>query len=93
MPKYFVYILVVIIFIQTIFSFYYSSEIINQNSQLYQSQIEYQNLKIENQNLEKKFTELTSINYLLSKQQEKSFVYVNQRINLKWKFLELKQYL
>jgi len=83
MPKYFVYILVVIIFIQTIFSFYYSSEIINQNSQLYQSQIEYQNLKIENQNLEKKFTELTSINYLLSKQQEKSFVYVNQRINLK----------
>lgn len=83
MPKYFIYILVVIIFIQTIFSFYYSSEIINQNSQLYQNQIEYQNLKIENQNLEKNFTQLTSIDYLLSKQQEKSFVYVNQRINLK----------
>lgn len=83
MPKYFTYILIVIIFIQTIFSFYYSSEIINQNNQLYQNQIEYQNLKIENQTLEKKFTDLTSINYLLLKQQEKSFIYINQKINLK----------
>lgn len=83
MPKYFTYTLIVIISVQIIFSFFYSSEIINQNSQLYQNQIEYQKLKIENQSLEKKFTDLTSINRLYLEQQNKSLIYVNQKINLR----------
>lgn len=83
MPKYFTYILVFIISIQIIFSFYYSSEIINQNTQLYQNQLEYQKLKIETQSLEKNFTDLTSINRLYLEQQKKSLIYIDQKINLK----------
>ncbi len=83
MPKYFTYILVVIISIQIVFSFYYSSEIINQNSQLYQNQIEHQKLKIETQGLEKKFTDMTSINYLYLEQQKKPLIYIDQKVNLK----------
>lgn len=83
MPKYFTYILVVIISIQIIFSFYYSSEIINQNTQLYQNQIEHQKLKIEAQSLEKKFTDMTSINYLYLEQQKKPLIYIDQKVNLK----------
>lgn len=83
MPKYFTYILVAIISVQIVFSFYYSSEIINQNSQLYQNQLEYQKLKIETQSLEKKFTDLTSINRFRLEQQNKSLIYINQKINLR----------
>lgn len=83
MPKYFTYILIVIISVQIIFSFYYSSEIINQNSQLYQNQIEHQKLKIETQGLEKKFTDMTSINYLYLEQQKKPLIYIDQKVNLK----------
>lgn len=83
MPKYFTYILVVIISIQIVFSFYYSSEIINQNTQLYQNQIEHQKLKIETQSLEKKFTDMTSINYLYLEQQKKPLIYIDQKVNLK----------
>lgn len=83
MPKYFTYILVFIISIQIIFSFYYSSEIINQNTQLYQNQIEHQKLKIEAQSLEKKFTDMTSINYLYLEQQKKPLIYIDQKVNLK----------
>ncbi len=83
MPKHFTYILILIITIQIVFSFFYSSEILNQNGQLYQNQLEYQNLKIENQSLEKKFTDLTSINQLNIQQQKQSLIYIDQKINLK----------
>lgn len=83
MPKHFTYILVVIITIQIVFSFFYSSEILNQNGQLYQNQLDYQKLKIENQSLEKKFTDLTSINQLIIEQQKQPFIYINERVNLK----------
>ena len=83
MPKYFTYILITTISIQIIFSFFYSSEILNQNSQLYQNQLDYQKLKIENQSLEKKFTDLTSINQLIVEQQKQPFIFIDQKINLK----------
>lgn len=83
MPKQFSYILITIIAIQIIFSFFYSSEILNQNDQLYQNQLEYQNLKIENQSLEKKFTDLSSINQLVTEQQKQSFIYIDQKVDLK----------
>lgn len=83
MPKHFTYILVIIVTIQIVFSFFYSSEILNQNGQLYQNQLDYQKLKIENQSLEKKFTDLTSINQLVIEQQKQPFIYINQKVNLK----------
>ncbi len=55
---------ILIIFIQFLFSFYYSSEIINQNNFSYKNQIEYQQLKITNQDLEQQLASLNSINYL-----------------------------
>jgi len=83
MSKHFTYILVAIITVQIVFSFFYSSEILNQNSQLYQNQLKYQNLKIENQSLEKNFTDLTSINQLIIEQQKKPYIYINQKVKLK----------
>ena len=83
MPKFLTYTLTIIIFFQIIFSFYYSSEIINQNNQLYQNQQEYQKLKIENQSLEKTFTDLSSIFYLNQERQKYSLTDINEKINLK----------
>lgn len=83
MPKIFTYTLFVIISAQIIFSFFYSSEIINQNNKLYENQQEHQKLKIENQNLEKKFADLASIYNLNQQSQNKALIFVNQRINLK----------
>jgi len=53
-----------IVFVQFLFSFYYSSEIINQNNLSYQHQIEYQQLKITNQDFEQQLATFDSINYL-----------------------------
>ncbi|MDD4937832.1 MAG: hypothetical protein PHX34_02325 [Candidatus Shapirobacteria bacterium] len=83
MPKIFNYILFTSILIQVLFSFFYSSEIINQNNQLYQNQQEYQELKIENQNLEKIFSNLSSIHHLTQENQNKNLNFINQKINLK----------
>jgi len=46
---------------QVLFSFYYSSEIINQNNLISENETALQSLKIENQDLEKKFTSATSL--------------------------------
>jgi len=83
MSKIFNYILFTSILIQILFSFFYSSEIINQNNQLYQNQQEYQELKIENQNLEKNFSNLNSIYHLVQENQNKNLNFINQKINLK----------
>lgn len=64
MPKLVVYLFFIIVLFQIIFSFFYSSEIINQNNTLYQNQQEYQKLKIEKQNIEKNFSDLSSIYHL-----------------------------
>jgi hypothetical protein len=55
---------ILIVFIQFLFSFYYSSEIINQNNLSYKYQIEYQQLKITNQDFEQQLATFNSINYL-----------------------------
>lgn len=82
MPKIVVYLFSIIILFQIIFSFFYSSEIINQNNNLYQNQQEYQKLKIEKQNLEKNFSDLSSI-YHLSQESSgssviKEKIFINQ---------------
>lgn len=55
---------ILIVFVQFLFSFYYSSEIINQNNLSYKNQIEYQQLKIVNQDFEQQLATFNSINYL-----------------------------
>jgi len=83
MPKIFSYILFTVIFIQILFSFFYSSEIINQNSNLYQNQQEYQKLKLEKQDLEKTFSDLSSIYRLTKENQNTNLFFIKQTINLK----------
>jgi len=83
MPKIFSYFLLSIVLFQIIFSFFYSSHIITQNNTLYQNQQDYQKLKIENQNLEKTFSDLSSIHRLVENNQNTNLLFINQKINLK----------
>lgn len=83
MPKIFNYLLFSVVLFQILFSFFYSSEIITQNNNLYQNQQEYQRLKIEKQNLEKNFSDLSSINRLIQENQTTNLNFINQKINLK----------
>lgn len=83
MPKTFSYIFFAVILIQILFSFFYSSEIINQNNYLYQNQQKYQELKLEKQKLEKTFSDLSSINRLVEENQNTNLFLIKQTINLK----------
>jgi hypothetical protein len=67
---------------QVFFSFYYSSEIINQNSLINENQIKLQSLKIENQELEKTFTSLTSLNYIQTIISQKNYINLKEKLNL-----------
>ncbi|MDD4785482.1 MAG: hypothetical protein PHH12_03465 [Candidatus Shapirobacteria bacterium] len=79
--KPFFLIIFLLIISQIFFSFYYSSEIISQNNMINQNQIILQSLKIENQELEKQFTSLTSLNHIQSLIEDKNY------INLKDNFI------
>ena len=80
--KSFFLILFVLITSQIIFSFYYSSEIINQNNLINKNQTIFQSLKTENQELAKKFTSLTSINQLQSIINQKNYINLKESLNL-----------
>lgn len=82
MPKIFNFIFILVIIIQITFSFFYSSEIITQNSRLYENQEKYQILKIEQQILEKKFSDLTSLNYLNQLNNPQNSVFIKNTLNL-----------
>lgn len=62
MSKIFTWIIISSLIIQIGFSFYYSNEIINQNSQLDQYQIEFDLLKLNIESIEKQLSDLGSIN-------------------------------
>lgn len=81
--KSFFLLLFLLIISQVLFSFYYSSEIINQNNLINQNQNLLQSLKIENQELEKKSASLNSINQLYNLTNQKD--YINLKENLKIK--------
>lgn len=82
MPKIFNLIFISVIIIQVVFSFFYSSEIITQNNQLYENQQQYQILKIEQQILEKKHSELTSLYHLDQLNDFKNSTFIKNTINL-----------
>lgn len=80
--KSFLLFLFVLIISQVFFSFYYSSEIINQNNLINKNQIYLQSLKIENQELEKKLSYLTSINQIQTLINEKKYINLKNNLNL-----------
>ena len=80
--KSFLLFLFVLIISQVFFSFYYSSEIINQNNLINKNQIYLHSLKLENQELEKKLSYLTSINQIQTLINEKKYINLKNNLNL-----------
>ncbi|MDP4009619.1 MAG: hypothetical protein Q8P53_01405 [Candidatus Shapirobacteria bacterium] len=74
--------IVLFLFIQILFSFYYSSDIITQNSLLndYQSKIE--SLKVKNSDLRKNLSETTSLSYLESHLKIENYFPIIKTLNL-----------
>ncbi len=61
MSKFFTLVIILSLIIQIGFSFYYSNDILNQNSQLNQYQNESEELKLDIEFAEKQFSDLSSI--------------------------------
>jgi len=80
--KLFFIIIFTLITIQIFFSFYYSSEIINQNNLINKNQTILNSLKIENKELEKQFTSLSSLNYLQNIINQKDYINLKNNFNL-----------
>lgn len=74
--------LIFVIVIQIVFSFFYSSEIITQNNQLYENQQQHQTLKLEQQILEKNFSDLTSLHYLNQLDNFQNSIFIKETVNL-----------
>jgi len=80
--KPFFLLLFLLIICQVIFSFYYSSEIVSQNNLINQNQLDLQSLKITNQELEKQFTSLTSLNQIQTLVTQKNYINLKETLNL-----------
>ncbi len=80
--KPFFLILFLLIISQVLFSFYYSSEIINQNNLIDENQNILQSLKIKNQELAKDFTSLTSLNQIQTLVSQKNYINLKESLNL-----------
>lgn len=80
--KPFFLILFLLIISQVIFSFYYSSEIINQNNSIDKNEIILQSLKIKNQELSKSFTSQSSINQIQTLTSQKNYINLKNSLNL-----------
>jgi hypothetical protein len=80
--KPFFLILFLLIISQVFFSFYYSSEIINQNNLIDKNQTILQSLKIKNQELAKDFTSLTSLNQIQTLVSQKKYINLKESLNL-----------
>lgn len=74
--------LIIILVLQIFFSFFYSSNIITQNNQLYENQQQYQELKIKQQILEKQFTDLTSLYFLDRLEDSQQLIFLKNKINI-----------
>jgi hypothetical protein len=82
MNKQFFFIIFFLILIQVIFSFYYSSEIINQNNFINQNQITLESAKIENQELKKQLASLSSLNQIASASGQKNYINLKKSLNI-----------
>ena len=71
-----------LIIIQVVFSFYYSSEIINQNNLINQNQITLQSSKIKNQELEVKLASLSSLSKIEASASSQNYINLKETLNL-----------
>lgn len=67
MPKFFITIISLALITQIIFSFFYSSNIITQNTNLANNQTNYNSLKLEVESLEKQLSDINSIKNISTK--------------------------
>ena len=67
---------------QIIFSFYYSGNIVNQNNQLDEYKLKYQQLNLELAETKKQLTTLTSIQHFQESSHSASLFTNNQSINI-----------
>lgn len=84
MSKIFTTIIIISVVIQISFSFFYSSNIVTQNSQLDVQQTELNQLKLDVQQIEKQMVNLTSIKNLNDSTASAKFRPINQFINLNY---------
>jgi len=68
--------------IQLAFSFYYNSQIIDQNKLLQQQQITYQQLLTDNQLLTQKLSQINSLDYLNRLIKTKNFQPINNTLRI-----------
>jgi len=79
--SFFIAIFFTIIF-QIVFSFYYSSEIINQNNLINQNQTTFKTLKLKNQDLEKKLAILSSLTTVEAIVNQKNYINLKDILDL-----------
>lgn len=80
--KPFFLVLFLLIIVQVLFSFYYSSEIITQNSLINKNQAILETLEIENQDLEEKFASASSLKQIESSVTQKNYINLKEKLNL-----------
>jgi len=81
--KPFFLLIIFIIILQVTFSFYYSSEIINQNNLINQNQTVLEDIKNKNQDLEKKLAILSTLTTIEASASQKKYINLKEIINLK----------
>lgn len=80
--KPFFLVLFLLIIIQILFSFYYSSEIITQNNLINKNQTILETLEIENQDLEEKFASASSLKQIQNSISQKNYINLKEKLNL-----------
>ncbi len=74
--------LFLLIISQVLFSFFYSSEIINQNNLINKNQTVLETLEIENQDLEEKFASASSLRQIQNSISQKNYINLKEKLNL-----------
>lgn len=82
MPKIFTAIIVASLIFQIIFSFFYSNEILTQNSELNQAQSKIETNSLEIETLQKQASDLSSINLLIQSTPSASSKFINQSLTI-----------
>lgn len=82
MPKIFTAIIITSLILQIIFSFFYSNEILTQNSQLNQSQSKIEINSLEVETLQKQASDLSSIHLLNQSTPSASYNFINQSLTV-----------
>lgn len=80
--KPFFLVLFLLIIVQVLFSFYYSSEIISQNNLINKNQLILEALEIENQELEEKVASASSLRQLQNSISQKNYINLKEKLNL-----------